>query len=156
MRAHIDRYVAFFEGLEPKTLSALSDVFVESARFTDPFNDARGYEAIRAVFDDMFDRCDEPRFHVAERICQDDICYLRWTFVFGAAGRQRTVEGVSRVRFAADGRAEEHTDYWDPAKQLYESVPVLGTLLKFLRNKLSATQDRSTTNQSDSSLAAER
>ncbi|MGF1613848.1 MAG: hypothetical protein ACFCVA_08020 [Gammaproteobacteria bacterium] len=64
------------------------------------------------------------------------MAYLRWRFAFGPAARRREIEEVSRVRFVADGRVEEHIDYRDPAAQLYEAIPVLGSLL---RRRLSAT-----------------
>mgnify|MGYP001556124124 FL=1 len=156
MNTFVDRYVPFFERLEPSKLASLGDVFSESARFVDPFNDVQGHDAIRAVFTDMYKRCERPRFSVLESVCDGELCYLRWTFSFGIAGKERSIEGASRVRFGPDGRATEHTDYWDPARQIYESIPILGRVLKLLRARLRATQDQSTKHQSDSSLATER
>ena len=135
---HVQRYIDVFESLTPLTLQSLEDCFAEDARFVDPFNDVRGHAAIRAVFAHMFEQCEQPVFRVGESVSGDGVAYLRWTFAFGPAGRRRTIEGVSRVSLDAAGLVEEHIDYWDPASQLYESIPFLGGLLRRLRRKLSA------------------
>jgi hypothetical protein len=34
----------------------------------------------------------------------------------------------------------DHRDYWDAAEELYETLPLLGTLLRALRSRLRAPQ----------------
>ena len=137
----MQRYIECFEGLEPTTLQALADCFTEQARFVDPFNDVRGCAGIRQVFEHMFATCEDPRFGVDECIGDGQLVYLRWRFNFGSPGSRRTVLGVSRVQFAPDGRVTEHRDYWDPASQLYETLPILGRLFRALRHRLGAPQN---------------
>lgn len=138
---HVQRYIEVFERLEPSMLQALTDCFAEQARFVDPFNDVRGSDAIRQVFEHMFATCDDPRFGVDECIGDEHLVYLRWRFNFGSPGSRRTVLGVSRVQFAPDGLVTEHRDYWDPASQLYETLPILGRLFRALRHRLGAPQN---------------
>ena len=140
--AHVQRYIAAFEHLRPSTLQAMQDCFAEGAHFVDPFNDVHGKIAIRRVFEHMFANCEDPRFAVDECLGDDGLVYLRWRFSFGSATARRHVQGVSRVRFTPDGRVAEHIDYWDPASQLYEHIPIVGRLVRALRNRLAAAQPR--------------
>ena len=39
---------------------------------------------------------------------------------------------------ADDGRITLHRDYWDAAEELYEKLPVIGTLMRWLRRRLAA------------------
>ena len=135
---HVQHYIDAFEGLTPETLATLENCFEERAHFVDPFNDVRGRTAIRRVFEHMFNSCDNPRFAVDECVGADKLYYLRWKFEFGAAGRRRSVLGTSRVAFADDGRVREHHDFWDPASQLYEHLPLIGRLFRVLRRRLGA------------------
>ena len=137
---HVQGYIDAFERLTPSTLQVLEDCFADRARFVDPFNDVRGRAAIRRVFEHMFTSCDEPRFKVDECLGDGKLVFLRWHFSFGPPSSRRSVQGVSRVQFAADGRVTEHRDYWDPASQLYETLPVFGHLFRALRNRLAAPQ----------------
>jgi steroid delta-isomerase len=135
---HVQRYIDAFERLTPSTLQPLEDCFAEGARFVDPFNDVSGRSQIRAVFEHMFASCEDPQFDVDECLSDDGLAYLRWHFSFGNPASRRRVEGVSRVQFAPDGRVTEHRDYWDPASQLYEEIPLLGRLFRVLRKRLAA------------------
>lgn len=138
MTSAVERYVRFFETLTPSSLAALDSVFDAGARFKDPFNDVSGIDAIRRVFEDMYERCEEPTFNVDDVACDGDTCFIGWTFHFRRSGRAHDIDGVSRVRFEPAGRAIEHIDYWDPASQVYEGIPLLGGLLKALRRRLGA------------------
>ena len=134
----VQQYVRFFETLQPSALSQLTAHFDPGARFIDPFNDVTGHAAIRRVFEHMFARCESPRFTVDETVGGGPVIYLRWRFTFGPPKRRRHIDGVSRVSFGEDGRAVEHVDYWDPAAQLYETVPLLGHFCRLLRRRLGA------------------
>jgi steroid Delta-isomerase len=139
--ARVDAYARFFEELTPERLRDLDTFFAPDARFRDPFNDVRGVSAIRAVFEHMYRVCPEPRFRVLERARDGHTAFCRWHFTDGPAGGRRmalNVDGVSRVVFDADGRVTEHVDYWDPCANLYERIPVMGTVLRLLRRRLSA------------------
>lgn len=138
--AHVQRYIDCFEALGPDSLESLVVCFSDTARFVDPFNDVCGRAAIRQVFEHMFTTCDGPRFEIDECIGQDTVFYLRWRFGFGSEGSRRTLHGVSRVRFGPDGGVLEHADYWDPASQLYEKIPIVGGLFRALRRRLGAPQ----------------
>lgn len=133
----LEEYAAFYEALEPDQLDRLGEVFAPTARFRDPFNDVTGPGAIRRVFEHMYRVCEQPEFRVLEVVPGTPAGYLRWEFRFGGR-RRRVIEGVSRVRLGADGRVEEHLDYWDPAAGIYETLPLVGAVLRGLRRRLSA------------------
>jgi hypothetical protein len=89
----------------------------------------------------MFAVTQGPRFEILEQSASGDTGFVRWRFRFAPRGRpqaQRTIEGVSRVVFAADGRVAEHVDYWDPVEGLYDGIPLIGPILRLLRGRLSA------------------
>ena len=136
------RYTDFFTTLTPTRLDRLDEVFSADARFRDPFNDVRGVDAIGAVFRHMYESCEEARFVVCESALCGDVGLLHWRFHYRlrrySPQRERRIDGMSRVRFAADGRVSEHIDHWDAAGQVYESLPLLGGLLRWLRGRLAA------------------
>ncbi len=49
------------------------------------------------------------------------------------------IEGVSRIEFSAEGLVTEHIDYWDPVEYIYQKLPVIGSLFRWLKLRLSAT-----------------
>ena len=136
----VRRVVEFFEGLRPEDLPLLPQLYTDDAHFKDPFNEVRGAAAIERIFAHMFRALERPRFVVHERIVQGRQCVLTWDFVFarhGASG-EITVRGASHLRFASDGRIAWHRDYWDAAEELYEKLPLLGMLMRWLRRRVNA------------------
>ena len=124
------------EALEPQ--DRLDRIVAPDVRFVDPFNDVTGIESYRAVFRHMFETVEQPRFAILRTAIEGDIAFYRWRFSFRRKGAAEiwTIEGMSEVRFLANGLVAEHIDHWDAAGQLYERLPVIGALLRWIRRKL--------------------
>ena len=134
----LDEYIRFFDTLSPGSLQHLARFFTDDARFKDPFNDVTGLAAIRHVFEHMFRVTARPSFAVTEAMESGDTALLRWVFTCRIRRYEIAVTGVSFVLFANDGRVREHIDYWDPAEGIYDRLPVIGALLRWLRRRLAA------------------
>lgn len=139
--AAIDAYVRFFETLTPETLDDLHLYVTPDVRFTDPFNDVTGVDAMQAIFRHMFARLREPVFKVTYRAqSTEDTCvwFLRWQLTAHAPallGGDWAVTGMSELHLAADGRVEAHIDYWDAGRQFYELLPLIGPIIRLLRRR---------------------
>ena len=134
----------FFTDMSPAHLARLGDVYSADAWFKDPFNEVRGLAAVRGIFQHMYDSLNQPRFIVTTRVMQGRQCFLTWDFVFGLRGQttEITVRGASHLWLApgTDGRwrIERHRDYWDVAEELYEKLPLLGGLMRWLKRRVNA------------------
>lgn len=136
----VRQIVSRFERLERGDLPRLHELYTEDAFFKDPFNAVQGVDAIRAVFAHMFDTLTAPRFEVLQVIVQGDQCFLSWDFHFGLprlGPAPQRIHGGSHLKLAADGRIAWHRDYWDAAEELYEKLPLLGTLMRWLKRRAS-------------------
>lgn len=129
----------FFESLSPSDLDRIGVLYAPTARFKDPFNEVQGLPAIRAIFAHMFVALHEPRFVVTGGFAQGDEAFLTWDFVFRFkrfdTTTVQTVRGASHLFFAPDGRVAVHRDYWDAAEELYEKLPVVGGLMRWLKRR---------------------
>jgi steroid delta-isomerase len=136
----LERLVNYWQTLTPASVPAIDAVYAAEARFRDPFNDARGLADIRRVFAEMFVRLDEPRFTVIETIEQPHGAVMIWNFDFRIKSLKpamaRRIHGTSHVRFGDDGRVLYHRDYWDAAEELYEKLPMVGALMRWLKRKM--------------------
>jgi hypothetical protein len=70
-------------------------------------------------------------------VVDEDRAFLVWDFHFSFRGETapRTIRGGSFVRCTPDGRVSEHRDYWDAAEELYEQIPVLGGVMRWLKRR---------------------
>lgn len=136
MTAPHERYRRFLESLTPESLPGLAEQVTPDVRFKDPFNDVRGVEAMGAVFAHMFETFGQVRFTVHHALAEDEVCLMAWRFESRLRGKPWAFEGTSLLRFAADGRVAEHSDYWDAARDFYERFPVIGWPLAAARRAL--------------------
>lgn len=138
----VERIAAFFENFQLADLSRLGELYDRDAQFKDPFNEVRGLPAIERVYAHMFRTLEAPRFVVTSRLGGAGECFLAWEFSFRfrryAAARAQLVRGGSHLRLAADGRITAHRDYWDAAEEVYEKLPLLGGLMRWLKRRAAA------------------
>jgi len=135
----VDRIVAAFESLTPASVGQLGGIYTEHAHFRDPFNDIRGLAAIQGVFQHMFETLTAPRFVVTRRVVDGAHCFLVWEFHFRfrrfRSDVDQCIHGTSHLQLAPDGRIRDHRDYWDAAEELYEKLPLIGPLMRWLRRR---------------------
>ena len=139
MREAAARVVDFFEQLAPSSLDRLGEIYALDAYFKDPFNEVRGLDSIRQVFRHMYESLEQPRFVVTSCIVDGSACFLTWDFHFRFkrfdTRTLQTVRGGSHLKFSAAGLLELHRDYWDAAEELYEKLPAVGALMRWLKKR---------------------
>ena len=131
----------YFETLTPQTVPDVARYYAADARFKDPFNDVRGVAAIQQVFAHMFEALEQPHFVVTQTVVQGTQGFMTWEFRFCFKNFKRTEQqvilGASHLVFSAQGLATLHRDYWDVAEELYEKLPLVGGLMRWLKRRAS-------------------
>lgn len=138
-QAQLASFIRLFESLSREDVQRLREFYTGDAYFKDPFNEVRGHAAITGIFEHMFRQVEDPRFTVTSSILQDDEAFIVWDFRFRTKRNGHTeqcIRGSSHLRFTADHRVHYHRDYWDAAEELYEKIPVLGSLMRFLKRRI--------------------
>ncbi len=136
--AAVQRIKRYFENLSPADLQRMADIYTADARFKDPFNQVQGVAAIQRIFEHMFVSLDEPRFAIRDVVIEGRQCFMSWDFSFRMKRfdtQLQVIRGGSHLKLAADGRIADHRDYWDAAEELYEKLPVLGALMRWLKRR---------------------
>lgn len=138
-QATVKRVVDYFQSLTPDSVADIGEFYTDDTYFRDPFNEVRGISFVRHIFSDMFVRLHDPRFTVVEIILDEKGAVLIWDFDFRIKSLKphlpRRIHGLSHLRFAADGRVSYHRDYWDAAAELYEQLPLIGSLMRWLKRR---------------------
>ena len=139
---HLARIVRLFETFAPADVARLGEFYRDDAAFKDPFNEVRGVAAVQRVFAHMFETLDDPRFVITQQVRGGNDCWLAWEFEFRfrsmQRGKMQLVRGASHLVLAGDGRIQSHRDYWDAAEEVYEKLPVVGAVLRWLKRRAAA------------------
>ncbi len=129
----------YFETLTPQSVSVLKDHYSASARFKDPFNDVTGVPAIEKIFEHMFASLHQPHFVITGQVVDGHQAFLTWEFRFHFkrfdTQTPQVVLGTSHLVLDARGCISLHRDYWDAAEELYEKLPGVGLLMRWLKKR---------------------
>ena len=135
----VTQVVAMFEHLSLTDLPHMGRYYALDAHFKDPFNEVQGPDAIQGIFAHMFESLHAPRFVVTTRVVQGQQCFLTWDFLFRFKSFQQdtlqTVRGASHLVLNEQGLVTLHRDYWDAAEELYEKLPLVGALMRWLKRR---------------------
>ncbi|MFT6556471.1 nuclear transport factor 2 family protein [Sneathiella sp.] len=133
------QYISFFENLSPETVSDLDQLTTENLYFEDPFNRLQSRSKVIELFSTMFDHLEKPKFSVNTVFWDDEkqSAVLKWEFdatskKLGAVH----IRGVSELLFNENGLIHTHVDYWDSSLYFFEKIPVLGTLIRWIKRPL--------------------
>ena len=119
-------------------LSKLDQLYTATLQFKDPVHELRGLVAMQDYMAAMIVNVEECRFEFLDQIVTDNTAYIKWNMRLRhpklQAGKLLTVRGVSQINFAE--RIYYHEDFYDVGAMVYEHVPVLGSLTRWLKRRL--------------------
>jgi steroid Delta-isomerase len=134
-----DHIIRYFETLTPQSLMRAHELYAQQVYFKDPFNEVQSLDAVQRIFMHMFESLHEPRFVVTSCVAQGGECFLVWEFKFRFkrfdTQTQQSIRGSSHLKLTADGKINYHRDYWDAAEELYEKLPLLRALMRWLKQR---------------------
>ncbi len=138
-RQATENLASFFETLSPQSVGQLHTIYDPQARFKDPFNEVQGLPEIERIFQHMYVALDQPHFVVTGQVVDGPQAFLTWEFRFRFKRFDTTtlqaVRGASHVVFNEQGLVTMHRDYWDAAEELYEKLPVVGGVMRWLKKR---------------------
>ena len=140
--AALQRVVHFFEHMQAADLAQMDRIYTVDAYFKDPFNEVQGLAQIEPIFAHMFDALESPRFVITQQVQQGAQCFVTWDFLFAMrrldAGKTQTIRGASHLLLREEAgrwKIAMHRDYWDAAEELYEKIPLLRSVMQWLKKK---------------------
>ena len=138
--ASIERFVDFYREYEPETVrEGVRELYAADAFFRDPFTEVEGIDAIEEYFVRGAQNADVVRFEIGSVAESGGNYYFRWLMKYQANRDDSQpldeAVGMSHVRFDPAGKVIFQQDYWDPARGIYEKVPLLGWILYEIRRR---------------------
>ncbi|MDZ3992156.1 nuclear transport factor 2 family protein [Pseudomonas sp. Teo4] len=139
MSLFLQSFAQRFSTLDAGCLEKLEALYSPDIAFRDPLHQIHGLPALQAYFAKLYANVQDVRydFHDADEAAPGR-GYLRWTLHFRhprlAGGGLISLEGCSHLCWT--DRVHLHQDYFDAGALLYEQVPVLGSVVGWLKGRL--------------------
>jgi hypothetical protein len=117
------------------------EVYAADVWFRDPFKEIHGEPEFEAYLLRGSTAVAQYSMEWSDVAEYDGDYYFRWVMTLklkrdGKNDPPTLNNGISHVRFGADGKVIFHEDYFDAATFLYEKIPVLGGEIRFIKKRL--------------------
>ncbi len=136
--ATLEDFRALFNKLDKGNLDKLADLYSEDVRFQDPLGTVNGLDELTQYFAGAYANVVDCRFEFGEALVQGESAALPWVMHLRhkriRKGREVQVQGISHLRIR-DGRVYYHRDYFDAGEMLYENLPVIGGVIRWIKGQ---------------------
>jgi len=131
--------VKFFNEFSYEKIDLADQFYAQDIHFEDPLGEIRGLPAMKAYYRNLYENVISIRFDFSSVVTQGDEQVGVWTMYLKAknlnGGQEIAVKGTSHVKYK-NGRAVYHRDYFDMGEFIYEHIPFVSSVVKFIKQKL--------------------
>ena len=121
------------------SLNLLSSLYSDDVLFKDPVHEIQNINQLFSYFEKGKQNLLSCRFEFIHEQITDHNAYITWNMHFKhkkiQSGKLITVRGMSHIRFDQD-KITLHEDSFDLGSMIYENLPIVGKLVRAIKNKL--------------------
>lgn len=141
MTSLIKNYVEVINAMPRGNVPALlADVYAEDIEFNDPAHQVKGLSALSNYFSKLYENTNSCKFILHNSFGDQQQYALQWTMHLShknlKKGASVQVNGASILQFNDAQKISFHQDYFDLGEMLYENIPVVSKVVRFIKGKL--------------------
>ncbi|AIA71025.1 nuclear transport factor 2 family protein [Pectobacterium atrosepticum] len=129
----------FYQQLTTEGLAKLGEIYHQDIHFIDPVSSHHGLSALHRNFSHSLENLSYCRFDISDIHTFRGGATMFWTMHYAHPSLKRNaplmLAGCSHLLFA-DNKVIYHRDYYDMGAMLYQHVPLLGSLINYLKSRL--------------------
>jgi len=136
----LTNFCRVYQSLSVGNLNQLYDVYSKDVEFVDAVDAIYGIDAVTEYFSHLYQNMKYCHFIIDNIIEQEGQACLTWRMEYAHSkinsGKKIIVEGSSFLKFS--DKIDYHRDYVDMGQMLYEHLPVIGRVIKGIKNRVKA------------------
>lgn len=134
----VHRFMTLFNESRPDIERLMDECYAPQVLFRDPLVECRGAEALSRYLEGAYANVTHCEFDYGEPARNQFQVIIPWTMTLEhrrlSRGRPIYVDGISVLQGDADA-IEYQRDYYDAGQLIYENVPALGSIIRWIRRQ---------------------
>ncbi|MCI0506970.1 MAG: nuclear transport factor 2 family protein [Gammaproteobacteria bacterium] len=134
----IGNFQKIYGNLNAGNIESVNTIYEENITFIDPFHEIRGLSRLRDYFSKLYKNVESCEFNFEDVYEKPRSAMITWNMTLRHRTLSRNnpieVSGSTQIRF--DDRIYFHRDYFDAGRMVYENLPLIGPLLKYIKQKV--------------------
>lgn len=136
----LSKFVDVYQSLNTDNVGNISQVYHTDIQFEDPMHKIDGLENLLEYFSKLYQNLSHCSFTITDYFSAKDRAAVYWTMSFKheSLNRGNAIEVIGHTLLQGVGdRVTYHRDYLDVGAMLYEHIPLLGSAVKFIKQRAS-------------------
>ena len=135
----LGRLKLFYQQFSTESLASLDEIYTPDIEFRDPVHVINGSLAVKNYLRTMAAGLTHYRICYLDEVLSDNAASLLWEMEYAhpriKGGRVLVIRGSTFVKFTS--RIYYHEDTYDLGTMVYEQIPVLGALVRKVKQRMS-------------------
>ncbi len=135
----LEKFIDIYQKLEAGNLHLLKELYGQSVVFIDPIHQLNGIDELQQYFEKLYSNIQSCTFKIDEVFFQEPYAAVYWTMQYIHpklnGGNLVTVHGHSKLKGHTD-KVIYHRDYLDLGSMIYEQIPLLKNIIRWLKFRL--------------------
>lgn len=140
LSSELQNFIDVYQGLHTNNIEELRDVYATYVEFIDPMHQVHGLDNLIEYFQRLYCNLQSCTFTVYDAFEQGNCAAIYWQMEYVHpklnSSKPVIVHGHSRLKLAKQ-QIIYHRDYLDLGAMLYEQIPVVGRLIKVIKQRAS-------------------
>lgn len=136
----VDKFITVFQRLSAKNIDLIDTIYHQKITFTDPIHKVEGLLNLKQYLAHLYQNLSQCDFDITEVIASGNTAAIYWQMHYRHPklnkGKLITVNGSSHLKMQ-DNLVIYHRDYLDLGEMLYEQLPFMGRVVKWIKEKAS-------------------
>lgn len=133
----VERFKRTFEDTANLDISKLDTLYASNIHFKDPVHDIYSLPELKTYLNKLCGNLQTCRFEYLDEVVDNGKAYIKWDMVFSHPSLKKgehRVRGISQIYY--DSRIFYQEDVYDMGSMIYEKIPVFGSVITFLKQRL--------------------
>jgi len=134
----LTNFISVYQRLSTDNLELLASIYDPNITFIDPIHQIQGFDRLTTYFVGLYENLQHCDFVIENYLQQGSEASLFWTMSYQHPklnkGKSVIVHGTSHIK-SKDGKVVYHRDFLDLGAMLYEQLPMLGKIIKLIKQK---------------------
>lgn len=134
----VRKFKMYFTELKLEEVHALDEIYSDQVIFIDPIHRIEGIENLKSYFKKLNENLVEGSFRFTEEAIVGNTAYLQWEMNLKLKRPKKNVTATGISVLTVEQKVIKHRDLFDAGELFYENVPVLGSVIRFLKRKIAS------------------
>ncbi len=134
----LNSFKAFYQNSGELHLEQIDALYTQDIEFRDPLHTILGILALKSYMKNLYANSRDIRFEYTDEFSGENWATISWLMHFRhpslAGGKLISVRGITQIRFT--DRIFYHEDFYDLGAMIYQHVPVLGGIIRFINQRI--------------------